>query len=194
MNSPGTGKTVTIVEAIQQVLHQYPQAKILACAPSNSAADILAQRLVTLPSDEMFRCNATFRDPGTVPPELVPYTHREGNSYTLPPMDVLARFRVVVSTCSNASFAYNMGIPEGHWTHIFVDEAGQASEPEALVAIKPLATDHTRIVLSGDPKQLGPVIRASLAREFGLDKSYLDRLLQQDVYSGEHGYGRSWVP
>ena len=189
MYRPGTGKTVTIVEAIFQILHHSPRSKVLVCAPSNSAADTVALLLLTLPTDEMFRCNATFRDPGTVPPELVPYSFRDGNIYSIPPLDKLTQFRVVVSTCINASFAYNAGVPEGHWSHIFVDEAGQASEPEVLTAIKPLATQNTRIILSGDPKQLGPVIRSSTAREFGMDKSFLERLLERPVYSSEQGRG-----
>ncbi|KAI0747145.1 P-loop containing nucleoside triphosphate hydrolase protein [Daedaleopsis nitida] len=186
---PGTGKTVTIVEAIQQILHLNPTARILACAPSNSAADILALRLSTLSTDELFRCNAAFRDPSSVPAQLVPYTFRQGNNYALPPLDTLAKYRVIVTTCINAAFAYNIGLPAGHFSHIFVDEVGQASEPEVMVAIKPLALDHTRIVLSGDHKQLGPVVRSSNAREFGLERSYMDRLMELPLYSNVRSQG-----
>lgn len=28
-----------------------------------------------------------------------------------------------------------LGVPVGHFTHIFVDEAGQAVEPECMVAV-----------------------------------------------------------
>ncbi len=184
---------MTLVESIYQLLHEQPDARILACAPSNSAADIIAQRLITLPPDEMFRCNAATRNPASVPDELFPFVYRPGNMYTLPSMDKLKEFRVIVSTCNNAAFGYNIGLPSGHFTHIFVDEAGQASEPEMLVAIKPLLADNTRVILSGDPKQLGPVIRSSMARDFGLEKSFLERLMARPLYSGEHGRGRSYV-
>ncbi|TFK80574.1 P-loop containing nucleoside triphosphate hydrolase protein [Polyporus arcularius HHB13444] len=190
---PGTGKTVTIVEAILQILLLNPEAKVLACAPSNSAADILAQRLTSLSPEELFRCNAAFREPGSLPADLLAYSYRPTHQFSLPSLAQLAKYRVIVSTCNNASFAYNIGLPEGHFTHVFVDEAGQASEPEVLVAIKPLALDDTRVILSGDPKQLGPVIRSSVAREFGMEKSYLERLMALPLYSGERGRGTTYV-
>ena len=113
----------------------------------------------------------------------------------MPPLSSLVKFRVVVSTCGHASFPYNLGMPHGHFTHIFVDEAGQGTEPEVLTAaIKTLVTSSTRVVLSGDPKQLGPVIRSSLARQLGLGKSYLERLMDLPLYRSAHtGRGRSYV-
>ncbi|OJT08299.1 hypothetical protein TRAPUB_838 [Trametes pubescens] len=190
---PGTGKTVTMVEAIRQILRRQPNARILACAPSNSAADLLAQRLEALSTSELFRCNAVFRDRQSLPEDLVPYAFQRNNLFTLPPVPVLQAYKVIVTTCGNASFAYNIGMSDGHFTHIFVDEAGQGSEPEVLTAIKTVATVGTHVVLSGDPKQLGPVIRSSVARELGLGKSYLERLMEMSVYDSQTGRGRSFV-
>eukprot|EP00961_Rhodomonas_salina_P265622 3590440-Rhodomonas_salina.4 len=39
------------------------------------------------------------------------------------------------------------------------------------------------LVLAGDPKQLGPVVRSSMAREFGLGESLLERLMKNDMFS-----------
>ena len=41
------------------------------------------------------------------------------------------------------------------FTHVIIDEAGQALEPQAYVALANAAPD-ARVLLCGDPKQLGP--------------------------------------
>jgi helicase MOV-10 len=45
-----------------------------------------------------------------------------------------------------------------------------------------MADNSTNVVLSGDPKQLGPIIRSNVARELGLEKSYLERLTDLELY------------
>ncbi|KAI0062690.1 P-loop containing nucleoside triphosphate hydrolase protein [Artomyces pyxidatus] len=187
---PGTGKTVTTIEAIRQVLHLNRNARVLACAPSNSAADLLASRLAMVGRDQLFRHYAPSRVKDTVPDELRSFTYINDSGYfALPPVMVLRRFRVIVTTCVSASFAHGVGIPRGHFTHIFIDEAGQATEPEAMIAIKTMADARTNVILSGDPKQLGPIIRSGVARRMQLDISYLERLMRSDVYDEYDGHG-----
>ena len=43
---PGTGKTTTIVELILQHARLHPRSKILCCAPSNTAVDNIAEKLI----------------------------------------------------------------------------------------------------------------------------------------------------
>jgi len=49
-----------------------------------------------------------------------------------------------------------------HFSHIIIDEAGQATEPKVFVSIKTLADPKTNIVYSGDPKQLSPIIYSGI--------------------------------
>jgi len=104
-------------------------------------------------------------------------------------MSRMARFRVIVSTCVSASVFHGIGMGCGHFGYIFVDEAGQATEPEVMIALKTMADNGTRVILSGDHKQLGPIIRSDVARALGLETSYLERLMGRDGYE-EENYGR----
>jgi helicase MOV-10 len=118
--------------------------------------------------------------------------HRpDGSTFAVPTLEHASQFRVVVATCVGAAFAHNIGMTAGHFDYIFVDEAGQGTEPEAMVPIKGMAGERTNIILSGDPKQLRPVIRSAVAAELGLGKSYLERLMERSVYDETHAHGRT---
>lgn len=187
---PGTGKTVTIIEAIRQLLRQNPGARILACAPSNSAADLIAERLVgVLSPDELFRFYAPSRPKEATSSKLKDHTHQSRGTYSVPPMSRMTRFRVIVSTCVSASVFHGIGMARGHFGYIFVDEAGQATEPEVMIAVKTMADNSTRVILSGDHKQLGPIVRSNIARTFGLETSYLERLMNRDGYEEVEDFG-----
>lgn len=65
--------------------------------------------------------------------------------------------------------------PAGHFSHVFIDESGQAIEPEALISIAGILTvdpglDCGQLVLAGDPQQLGPILRSPIAQQYGLGK------------------------
>lgn len=42
---PGTGKTTTIIQSIKALLKHHPDQQILVCAPSNTAVDLLCEKL-----------------------------------------------------------------------------------------------------------------------------------------------------
>ncbi|KAG8993202.1 hypothetical protein FRB90_000746 [Tulasnella sp. 427] len=194
MSKPGTGKTVTLVEAILQVLHRYESSKILVCAPSNNAADIITDRLrMHLHPTHLFRLNAPSRAKD-LPRGLESYSLRhDDGSFRTPPLHSLILYRVIISTCASSSLLHGVGVPDDHFTHIFVDEAGQASEPEVMIPIKLTAGPRTTVVLAGDPKQLGPVIRSSVAKHLGLERSYLERLMSMPMYEVKANRGATYV-
>lgn len=62
---------------------------------------------------------------------------------------------------------------------IFIDEAGQASEPETLI---PLPCGAKKVVLLGDPKQLPPTVFSQTCAENGFARSLMERLMDDSSY------------
>jgi helicase MOV-10 len=123
---------VTVVEAIRQLIDTDRNARILACAPSNDAADLLALKLKDFGPRIIFRLNAPSRNYDERRYELDSISRQEDGIYRIPPREELERFRIVVSTCLSAAVPLGIGVEPGHFSHIFLDEAAQAMEPEPL--------------------------------------------------------------
>jgi helicase MOV-10 len=108
--------------------------RILVCAPSNTAADLLLQRLApTITSTtEMFRLNSFQRDK-MLSPDLERYSQydRERNGYVVPAKMELEKYPVIVATCIMAGKLINFGFKD-YFDAIIVDEAGHAVEAEVL--------------------------------------------------------------
>ncbi|NXE74207.1 SDE3 helicase, partial [Cochlearius cochlearius] len=196
---PGTGKTVTLVEAIKQVWTCFKDARILACAPSNSAADLLCQRLIQdIAPRYIYRLIASSRSYQEVPADIRPCCNwdDEQSCYVYLSKEHLGRYRILITTLVTAGRLASANFPPGFFTHVFIDESGQAVEPESVVAIAGLLTamdqktnpNGGQLVLAGDPQQLGPVLRSPLAIEHGLGTSLLERLmLHNPLYKKSSG-------
>ncbi|XP_028398184.1 RNA helicase Mov10l1-like isoform X2 [Dendronephthya gigantea] len=175
---PGTGKTVTLVEAILQIFHRIRCSRILACAPSNSAADLIAERLHhsgAVSEGDMVRLNA-FQRQQNLPEDI------ENYSTNIDKLDVAAHYRIVICTCTTSGQLQTLGLAPGHFTHVIIDEAGQATEPESLVPISFLTGTEGQIILGGDPYQLGAVLRSPISQTYGLSISLLERLMTRIPY------------
>ncbi|XP_022930285.1 probable RNA helicase SDE3 isoform X1 [Cucurbita moschata] len=191
---PGTGKTQTLVEAILQLYTTRKNARILVCAPSNSAADHILEKLlseegVEIRDNDVFRLNASSRQYEEIKPDHLRFCFFDEQIFKCPPHSALVRYRIIVSTYTSTSLLYAEDIKRGHFSHIFLDEAGQASEPETIIPISNLCLRKTVVVLAGDPMQLGPVIYSKEAEIYGLSKSYLERLFECEYYcTGDENY------
>lgn len=220
---PGTGKTMTTVEAALQLVLNKKAQHIVVCAPSDPAADTLAQRLKQYLKQPMalFRMNGPSRTFAEVPESLMAFSYIENNCFSLPPFKALMNFRVVVTTCRDADMLIRARLtnrdlhelehnfqsilhPEDqpdfrplHWDAVFLDEAAQATEPEALIPLTVVAPPPNypgphlpQVVMAGDHKQLGP----RTASTVGIIKSSLfERLLERQTYS-QHPLARSRKP
>ncbi|KAL4430622.1 hypothetical protein ABPG75_005878 [Micractinium tetrahymenae] len=190
---PGTGKTVTLVECAMQLLQTYSHARLLLCAPQNYSADLLCSALAAaeLGREEMVRVNDPRRPPFTAKEDVLPFCmySEASRMFTLPTRAEVESRQVVVTTCCAAALLQE-GIFEKQrpsFTHVLIDEAGQALLPEALIPLAllaapaPIATLKAAAaepgwgaVLCGDPRQLGPIVRSKAAAAAGLASSLLE--------------------
>ncbi|MCJ1393017.1 hypothetical protein MMC18_005889 [Xylographa bjoerkii] len=212
---PGTGKTKTIVEtALQLVYRRDPgRTNILLCAPSDPAADILALRVKDhVPYQDLFRLNSSSRSFAEVPGELLSYCHTTDNLFSLPEFAKLMTFRIVVTTCRDADILVQARVTNRdlvhletgltgalhpgrkvkdfqtplHWNALLIDEAAQATEPEACVPLTVVAPPSTHspsdvlVVMAGDQCQLGPRI---FSPDSALETSLFERLISRPLYS-----------
>jgi superfamily I DNA and/or RNA helicase len=160
----------------------------------------------------MYRINDITRSPagGEVPEELKMYSYTTDTYFSLPPWEKLMAAKVVVcncmgvfelikARCTNRDIAslqdfYGKAFNDWkydkwHWTHLFIDEAAQAREPEALIPLMVVAPGSNseipmpKVIFAGDPNQLGPMIVSAIAREKGLAVSLFERLLSRPLYA-----------
>ncbi|XP_067934400.1 putative helicase mov-10-B.1 [Watersipora subatra] len=202
---PGTGKTSTLVEAIKQVWNSKPGCRILVCAPQNAAADLLTERLLAhVDEKDILRLNApsrSFDDIHSLKVRKVsnyvedssggsragggrlfgPVAVSSKMKVEFPSRDVLKQRKILVSTLVTSGRLVSANM-RNHFTHIFIDEAGHATEPETVIPLSGLVggSSVVQVVLAGDPKQLGPVVRSSAASELG--KSLLERLMSSELH------------
>lgn len=219
---PGTGKTKTLVEIAMQLLNSQIVNHILICAPSEAAADTLAIRLKTyLNVTQLLRLNGPWRADNEVPGELMPYCYIENDMFHIPPFKKLMAFNAVVTSCRDAAILADARLsnvdlwtieknmlsalhpedpepqPTLHWGALLLDEAAQATEPDALPAISVVCppTEYSRslpqprLVMAGDENQLGP---RTASRDPLFSTSLFARLFDRSFYK-DHPLSRSKV-
>lgn len=192
---PGTGKTVTVVEAAYQLWKNYPNSRVLICAPSNAAANEVAYRLVDIiPKSDIFRLIGNYYSSVVEKgfKKIIDIINVEKDkSWYMPSMEDLLKRRILITTIITAARLVNGGTPPGHFTHVFIDESGFATETQTLIPIAGILSSAEvqgkltgQIILTGDPKQLGPRVHSSFAQHCGYGTSLLERLLKTcDVYA-----------
>jgi hypothetical protein len=163
---PGTGKTKTLVEIARQLVKRVDKVShILFCAPSDPAADTVAERLSAhFGNDELLRLNRLTRTFAEVPGSVLPYCYISDNNFDLPSFKQLMSYKIVVCSCRDASLilysrmrnsdlytaehairnaihpsASNSEPAQMHWTALLMDESAQAIEPEACIPLSIVA-------------------------------------------------------
>lgn len=163
---------MALVEVIMQLAVKHPSSRMLVCATSGAALDHILHQLVrsehaatVWEAASWVRLVENIDDANRSPADLHQFFRHFGQGI---------HERIIFVTCKTAG-----NLPESYRlvfdriTHVIVDEAHSATEPECIV---PIACTHAvgdmQIVLSGDIFQLRPRVVSQLARNYGLDVSY----------------------
>lgn len=191
------------MESILQLRLHKPRSRILVTAGSNSACDTIALRIC-----KYFNSNSQLQDIQKIDPDhpksiiriysktivekglhlIDPELQANSNCHMgihyYPSVREIRRYGIIVATLCTVGKLVTGDVGEmNFFSHIFIDEAGASTEPEALVGIMGIKSPSCRVVLSGDHKQLGPILKSERAIALGLDKSLMERLLNSECYA-----------
>lgn len=184
---PGTGKTTTIMSLVSSFLTMStngistnfgdspnPNFRILICAPSNIAIDIIVQKLalglLNLKGDS-FKASfirVGFGATSGVLSHTLEHKLSQSTSGRSKLREALISNSQVVCTTLNSSAID--ALSNSRFDLLIVDEACQSTELSTLI---PLKFNPTKVILVGDPCQLPPTI---LSSQKPLEKSLFDRM------------------
>lgn len=92
-----------MVESILRICRANPYKRILACAPSDAAADVLCDRLSrTLSPKQLFRLCWYQRVTASLPAKLRAYSSLVNDIFEVPNFKQLQTFQVIVCNCGTA--------------------------------------------------------------------------------------------
>ncbi|XP_013417543.1 helicase with zinc finger domain 2 isoform X2 [Lingula anatina] len=192
----GTGKTETLAQSVMILLNERPDARVLICTHSNSAADLYLLRHLdpyvkkNSPNMKIRRVYFRNRRVNTVNPAVKKYCllSDDKQSFVDPTAEDIREQRVVIVTLSTSLLLTVLNL-KGHFTHILVDEGAQALECETIMPFT-LADENTCMVIAGDHMQMSPKVYSPEARRQGFHKSFLERLYTHyDKYSHQSDCG-----
>lgn len=137
---PGTGKTRTLVAAIQQIV-KTTKKFVLLCAGSNAACDTITERLISvLCEDEIFRMHAKSVKPTNIPAKIKLVSNFKDDELKFPSLEYLYGKRVKVCTlsiagCLTRAREVDSKFDSGHFDYVIIDEAASVPEPVSLIPI-----------------------------------------------------------
>lgn len=199
---PGTGKTMTMIELIHQIVKLSADSRIMVATPSNSSANLITERIINAnilrPGEFIRIVGLNYVEQELVPEHLAPYcgtvdiasertvkdeviVTESGLKHKLQ-LKHLGRHRITIGTCVTLGTLMQIRFPRNHFTHVLIDEAGQCLETETLIPMTFINQNCGTVVLAGDPMQLGPVVMSSHASDRGFGTSLLVRLMDTPLY------------
>ena len=117
------------------------------------------------PDINILRVYSCERRLSTVPAQVKKYCllSKDKQTIMLPLREDILSHHIVITTLSTSLNLSQIRDLKGFFSHLFIDEAAQALECEAIMPLS-LATDTTCVVLAGDHMQLFPKIYSQEAK------------------------------
>ena len=203
---PGSGKTFLLVNLVYNILIQKGSTeKIIICAPTNKAVDniiILLKKFgfekfvrVLSPAKELAEdldvtCSVhklalekinkdpnKYKDLKHLIAKKEKYSYLSDSEYKRYKKcmadiedEIISDANIILTTINNSA---DERLKDYHFSYVLIDEAAQALEIDTIL---PLIHHAQMVVLIGDDKQLGPVVRSKGAESAGLGISLFERL------------------
>lgn len=198
---PGTGKTVTSASIVYHLAQRGP---VLVVASSNIAVDHLTEKIhqsglrvvrITAKARETLDSSVSFLSIN-VQARAISKDSELDRLYKLKlevgqlsmaderkylelqkkaEKLVLDAAQVICCTCIGAG---DPRVVSRRFKSVLIDEATQATEPEALIS---LVHGVNQVIMVGDHRQLGPVLMNKACSKAGLDRSMFERLMQVGI-------------
>ena len=186
---PGTGKTTTLVEIIEQEISK--GGRVMVCANANVAVDNLMDKVIN--RQEMTKRSTLIRigHPGNITKETLILNSLFYLTNTSPPdhrKDILLHSVAIFGTLSACNFYRNSQhktslslLPKNFFSLTVIDEASQSLETNCWSVIP----YSKKLILAGDPCQLPPTIMTKNMRaKKYLSISLMERLMNNTNVEG----------
>ena len=153
---PGTGKTTTIAKHISQLMSTDEETRILVLAPTNKACDVLTRKLMDTNDDDSWLGRFVATGDESI--------EKEGRLVDRD-SDIVCGKCCVVSTIARLPYDgfKDWRLAEVDWDYIFIDEASMI--PLGQIAYAIYRFEGKRIIISGDPMQIAPIVHEQLWKD-----------------------------
>lgn len=140
ISTQGTGKTKTLVSAIEHIIKSTHNNFVLVCAHSNAACDEITERLLDVLSEsELHRLYAKSFKRTAVNPRFKNICNLQGEAFHFPPLLQLYKYRVLVCTLLTAGCLVRANTDANfdakHFSHVIIDESACTHETVSLIPI-----------------------------------------------------------
>lgn len=155
---PGTGKTTKLVKRLHNIVKNRDKVNVLVLTPTNKAADVIAEKMVD--DDECYGCLTRFGATESLYliEDAAVVTNRTDTDITLLDKNIL------VTTAARYAYDYlqpdDTFICDIDWDLIVIDEASMIDLLTITYVLH--KGKKSEFIISGDPKQIPPVVPNNL--------------------------------